>query len=319
MQVMKALLAVALFAPLLALAQAFPSRPITIVVPYPPGGLIDIVARVLAPALSKQLGQNVLVENKSGAGGNVGAESVARAAPDGYTLCMANPSFGISPHIYKKLNYDTISDFAFVGLYGTVPNVLVVHPSMPAKSVPELVEYLKKNPGKFNYASPGYGTSPQMSMELFKAMTNTFIVHIPFRGSGPAQTAMLANETQLMFDNLPPQVPHIKSGRVRALAVTSKTRSKAMPDLPTLDELGLKGYEVTAWFGLVAPAKTPREIVMRLNEAQNRATASPEVRDPMAERGADMFQGTSEQFQAYVKAEVAKWGPVVKRAGVTAE
>jgi len=319
MTLVRVLLAAAFSAPLLAGAQAYPARPVTIVVPYPPGGLIDIVARVLAPALSKQLGQNVLVENKSGAGGNVGAESVARAAPDGYTVIMANPSFGISPHIYKKLNYDTLADFAFVGLYGTVPNVLVVHPSVPANSVPELIKHLKANPGRLNYASTGYGTSPQMSMELFKAMTGTFIVHIPFRGSGPAQVAMLANETQAMFDNLPPQIPHIKSGRVRALAVTSKTRSKAMPDLPTLDEVGLKGYEVTAWFGLAAPAKTPREIVMRLNQAQNRATASPEVRDVMAERGADLVQGTPEQFQAYVKAEIDKWGPVVKRAGVSAE
>ena len=316
---MKALLAVLLWAPLLALAQAFPSRPVTIVVPYPPGGLIDIVARVVAPAMAKDLGQSVLVENRSGAGGNVGAESVARATPDGHTLVMANPSFGISPHIYAKLNYSTLNDFAFVGLYGTVPNVLVVHPSVPAKSVPELIKHLKTNPGKLNYASPGYGTSPQMSMELFKSMTGTFIVHIPFRGSGPAQTAMLANETQLMFDNLPPQVAHIKSGRVRALAVTSRNRSKAMPELPTLDEVGLKGYEVTAWFGLAAPVKTPREVVNRINQALNRATVTPEVRNTMEERGAELFQGTPEQFHAYVKAEIDKWGPVVKRAGVTAE
>jgi tripartite-type tricarboxylate transporter receptor subunit TctC len=316
---MKGLLAVLLCAPLLAWAQSFPSRPVTIVVPYPPGGLIDIVARVVAPAMAKDLGQPVPVENRSGAGGNVGAESVARATPDGHTIVMANPSFGISPHIYAKLNYSTLNDFAFIGLYGTVPNVLVVHPSVPAKSIPELIKHLKANPGKLNYASPGYGTSPQMSMELFKSMTGTFIVHIPFRGSGPAQTAMLANETQLMFDNLPPQVAHIKSGRVRALAVTSRARSKAMPELPTLDEVGLKGYEVTAWFGLAAPAKTPREVVNRLNQALNRATVTPEVRNTMEERGAELFQGTPEQFHAYVKAEIDKWGPVVKRAGVTAE
>ena len=316
---MKTLLAVLLWAPLLAWAQTFPSRPVTIVVPYPPGGLIDIVARVVAPAMAKDLGQPVLVENRSGAGGNVGAESVARATPDGHTMVMANPSFGISPHIYAKLNYSTLNDFAFVGLYGTVPNVLVVHPSVPAKSIPELIKHLKANPGKLNYASPGYGTSPQMSMELFKSMTGTFIVHIPFRGSGPAQVAMLANETQLMFDNLPPQVAHIKSGRVRALAVTSRARSKAMPELPTLDEVGLKGYEVTAWFGLAAPAKTPREVVARLNQALNRATVTPEVRNTMEERGAELFQGTPEQFHAYVKGEIDKWGPVVKRAGVTAE
>jgi tripartite-type tricarboxylate transporter receptor subunit TctC len=314
-----AVIAAALWAPLLAWSQAYPARPVTIVVPYPPGGLIDIVARFLAPALGKELGQSVLVDNRSGAGGNVGAEAVARAAPDGYTVVMANPSFGISPHLYAKLSYHPLNDFAFVGLYGTVPNVLVVHPSIPASSVPELIAHLRKNPGRLNYASPGYGTSPQMSMELFKAMTGTFVVHIPFRGSGPAQTAMLANETQLMFDNLPPQVPHIKSGKVRALAVTSRTRSKAMPELPTLDEVGLKGYEVTAWFGLAAPAKTPREIVDKLNQAQNRATQSAEVREKLGERGADLVQGTPEQFHAYVKAEIAKWGPVVKRAGVTVE
>jgi tripartite-type tricarboxylate transporter receptor subunit TctC len=319
MKFVRTVAALVLCAPLLCWAQTYPARPVSIVVPYPPGGLIDIVARVLAPALGKELGQSVLVENRSGAGGNVGAEAVARANPDGYMLVMANPSFGISPHIYAKLNYSTLNDFSFVGLYGTVPNVLVVHPSVPAKSVPELIKHLKANPGKLNYASPGYGTSPQMSMELFKSMTGTFIVHIPFRGSGPAQIAMLANETQLMFDNLPPQVPHIKSGKVRALAVTSRARSKAMPELPTLDELGLKGYEVTAWFGLAAPAKTPREIVNRVNQAMNRATVTPEVRNTMEERGAELFQGTPEQFHAYVKAEIDKWGPVVKRAGVTAE
>ena len=312
-------LAAALLAPALAWAQAYPTRTVTIVVPYPPGGLIDIVARVLAPRLGTELGQTVLVENRSGAGGNVGAESVARAAPDGYTLVMANPSFGISPHLYAKLNYDTLNDFAFVGLYGTVPNVLVVNPSLPANSVAELIAYARKNPGRLNYASPGYGTSPQMSMELFKGMTGTFIVHIPFRGSGPAQVAMLANETQLMFDNLPPQVPHIKSGKVRALAVTSLKRSKAFPELPTLDEAGLKGYEVTAWFGLAAPAKTPRAVVERVNQAQNRATQSAEVRERMEERGADLVQNTPEHFTAFVKAEIAKWGPVVKRSGASVE
>ena len=315
----KNLLAVLLWTPLLALAQAYPTRPVTIVVPYPPGGLIDIVARVLAPALGQELGQSVLVENKSGAGGNVGAEAVARAAPDGYTVIMANPSFGISPSLYARLNYNTVDDFAFIGLYGTVPNVLVVHPSIPAKNVQELIAYAKKNPGRLNYASPGFGTSPQMSMELFKGMTGTFIVHIPFRGSGPAQAAMLANETQLMFDNLPPQLPHIKSGKVRALAVTSLKRSPAMPELPTLDEVGLKGYEVMAWFGLAAPAKTPRAVVERLNQAQNRATRTAEVADRMRERGADLVQNTPEFFHTYVKNEVQKWAPVVKRAGVTVE
>ncbi len=302
-----------------AAAQAFPSRTVTIVVPYPPGGLIDIVARIIQPRMQAELGQPVVVENRSGAGGNVGAEWVARATPDGHTLLLANPSLGISPHMYAKLNYSPLKDFAYVGLYGTVPNVLVVHPSLPANTVQELIAYLKKNPGKLNYASPGYGTSPQMSMELFKGMTGTFIVHIPFRGSGPAQAAMLAGETQLMFDNLPPQMPHIKSGKVRPLAVTSLKRSAALPDVPTLDEAGLKGYEVTAWFGIAAPAATPREAVMRLNQALNRTTQDAQVRDILESRGATVIQGTPEDCLAFVKNEVDKWGPVVKHAGVVPE
>jgi tripartite-type tricarboxylate transporter receptor subunit TctC len=299
-----------------ALAQGFPSRSLTIVVPYPPGGLIDLVARIIQPRMQTELGRTVVVENRSGAGGNVGAESVARAAADGHTLLLANPSLGISPHIYPKLAYSPLKDFVYPGLYGTVPNVLVVHPGVPAKSVQELVAHLKKNPGRLNYASPGYGTSPQMSMELFKGMTSTFIVHIPFRGSGPAQAAMLAGETELMFDNLPPQMPHIKSGKVRALAVTSLKRSAALPDVPTLDEVGLKGYEVTAWFGLAAPAATPREAVARINEALNRATQDPQVREALESRGATIARGTPEDALAFVRNEVDKWGPVVKRAGV---
>ena len=319
---MKTRIAVAVLlslAVLQAAAQGFPTRPVTVVVPYPPGGLIDLVARIIQPKMQSELGQSVIVENRSGAGGNVGAEAVARATPDGHTLLLANPSLGISPHIYPKLNYRPLADFAYVGQYGTVPNVLVVNPSLPVKSVPELIAYAKKAPGQLNYASNGFGTSPQMSMELFKGMTNTFIVHIPFRGSGPAVASMLANETQLMFDNLPPVLPHIKSGRMRALAVTSLTRSPVMPELPTLDELGLKGYEVTAWFGLVAPAGTPRDVVARLNQALNRVTSDAQVREQLVGRGANVIQATPEDFLAFVKAETEKWGPVVKRAGIVAE
>jgi len=302
-----------------AQAQTFPTRPITIVVPYPPGGLIDLVARIIQQRLGTELGQSVVIDNRSGAGGNVGAEAVVRAAPDGYTLLLANPSLGISPHIYPKLSYQPLVDFAYVGQYGTVPNVLVVHPSLPVKSVQELIAYARKNPGKLNYASNGFGTSPQMSMELFKGMTETFIVHIPFRGSGPATASVLANETQLMFDNIPPQLPHIKAGKLRALAVTSVARSKALPEIPTLDEVGLKGYQVTSYFGLVAPAKTPREVVMRLNQALNRTTQDPQVNESLVSRGATVIQGTPEDFYNFVKAEVEKWGPVVKRAGVVPE
>ena len=298
-----------------AFAQGFPSRSVSVVVPYPPGGLIDIVARLIQPRLATELGQPVVIENRSGAGGNVGAEYVARATPDGHTLLLANPSLGISPAMYAKLGYSSLKDFAYVGLYGTVPNVLVVNPSLPS-TVQEFIAYARQNPGKLNYGSPGYGTSPQMSTELFKSMTNTFIVHIPFRGSGPAQAAMLSGEIQLMFDNLPPQLPHIKSGKVRPLAVTSLKRSPALPDVPTLDEVGLKGYEVTAWFGLAAPAGTPRETVMRLNQALNRTTQDAQVREALESRGATIVRHSPEDMFAFVRNEVEKWAPVVKRAGV---
>jgi tripartite-type tricarboxylate transporter receptor subunit TctC len=258
----------------------------------------------------------VIIENRSGAGGNVGAEAVARATPDGHTMLLANPSLAISPLIYPKLNYKPIEDFAYVGQYGTVPNVLVVHPSIPANTVQEFIAYVKKNPGKLNYGSPGYGTSPQMSSELFKAMTDTFIVHIPFRGSGPSQAAMLSGEIQMMFDNLPPQLSHIRSGKVRALAVTSLKRSAVVPDLPTLDEVGLKGYEVTAWFGLVAPAATPKPVVARLNEALNKTTQDPQVRKLLEGSGATVIQGTPDAFRDFVKAQTVMWAPIVKRANI---
>jgi tripartite-type tricarboxylate transporter receptor subunit TctC len=308
-------LVAALAASAAAFAQGFPSRPVNIVVPYPPGGLIDIVARIIQPRLQTELGQSVVIENRSGAGGNVGAEHVAKATPDGHTLLLANPSLGISPAMYARLGYSSVKDFAYIGIYGTVPNVLVVNPKLPS-TVQEFIAYARKNPGKLNYGSPGYGTSPQMSTELFKSMTNTFIVHIPFRGSGPAQAAMLSGEIELMFDNLPPQLPHIKSGKVRALAVTSLKRSSALPDVPTLDEAGLKGYEVTAWFGLAAPAGTPRDTVLKLNQVLNSTTQDPRIREALESRGATIVRHTPEDALAFVKNEVEKWAPVVKRAGV---
>ena len=298
-----------------AVAQSFPTRAVTIVVPYPPGGLIDLVARIIQPKLQTELGQPVVVENRSGAGGNVGAEAVVRASPDGYTLLLANPSLGISPHIYPKLSYRPLVDFAYVGRYGSVPNVLVVNPSLPVKSARELIDYAKKNPGKLNYGSPGYGTSPQMSMELFKGMTERSSCTSRSAAAARRKASILANETQLMFDNIPPQLPHIKSGKVRALAVTSLERSKALPEIPTLDEIGLKGYQVTSYFGLVAPAGTPREVVMRLNQALNNTTRDPQVNETLVSRGATVIQGTPEDFYNFVKAEIEKWGPVVKRAG----
>lgn len=307
------------FAPVGAQGQAFPSRPVTIIVPYPPGGLIDLVARVIQPPLQAELGQSVIVENRTGAGGNVGAEVVAHSAPDGYTLLLANPSLAISPTLYRKLNYRPIEDFAYVGRYGSVPNVLVVNPSMRVKTAQELIDYAKKNPGKLNYGSPGYGTSPQLSSELFKAMTGTFIVHIPFRGAGPSIAALLAGEIDMMIDNIPPQVPLIKSGKVRALAVTSRQRVAVLPDVPTMEEVGLKGYEVVSWFGLAARAGTAPQSVARLNEALNRASQDPKVRETLEARGATLVQGSPDDFLNFVKAEIAKFAPIVKRAGVVVD
>ena len=231
------------------------------------------------------------------------------------SLLLANPSLGISPNMYRKLAYSPLKDFAYVGLYGTVPNVLVCTRGAGELGAQELVAHLKKNPGRLNYASPGYGTSPQMSMEPLKGMTETFIVHIPFRGSGPAQAAMLAGETELMFDNLPPQMPHIKSGKVRARRHQPLKRPAALPEVPTLDEAGLKGYEVTA-VPVAAREATPREAVLRLNEALNRSTQDPQVRETLESRGATIVRGTPEDALAFVRNEIEKWGPVVKRAGV---
>jgi len=302
-----------------AQGQSFPSRPVTIVVPYPPGGLIDLVARLVQPYLQQELGASVLVENHSGAGGNVGAEAVARAAPDGYTLLLANPSLAISPTLYKKLNYRPIEDFAYVGRYGSVGNVMVVNNNVPAKTVQELIAYAKAHPGKLNYGSPGYGTSPQLSGELFKTMSGTYIVHIPFRGGGPAGAALLGGEIEMQFDNIPPQVGNIKAGKVRALAVTSLKRNPALPDVPTLDESGLKGYEVVSWFGLAARAGTPRASIQRLNTALNNATNNPKLRESLESGGADVVQGSPEAFTDFVKAEIAKFAPVIRRTGVQVE
>jgi tripartite-type tricarboxylate transporter receptor subunit TctC len=315
----KLLAALALLCAATAQAQTYPAKPVTIIVPYPPGGLIDLVARALQPFLQQELGVNVVAENRAGAGGNVGAEVVARAQPDGYTLLLANPSLAISPTLYKKLNYRPVEDFAYIGRYGSVANVMVAGPAQPFKTAQELIAYARKNPGKLNYGSPGYGTSPQLSGELFKTMSNTFIVHIPFSGAGPATLAMLGGEIEMMFDNIPPQVGNIKAGKVRPLAVTGLKRNSAIPDVPTLDEIGLKGYEVTSWFGLVTRAGTPRETVMRLNTALNNASKSPKLREILESRGADVVQGTPEDFLNFVKNEIAKFAPVIKRTGVQVE
>jgi tripartite-type tricarboxylate transporter receptor subunit TctC len=299
-----------------AAAQAWPSRPIRYVVPFPAGGTTDIIARAVAAELSKTLGQQVVIDNRGGAGGNIGTDIVAKSAPDGYTILMGTVgTHGINVSLYPKLPYDAIKDFAPVTLVATVPNVLEVHPAVPVKNVKELIAYAKANPGKLNFASSGNGTSIHLSGELFKSMTGIDMVHIPYKGSAPALADLAGGQANLMFDNLPSSMPLIKAGKLHALAVTSAKRSAAMPDLPTIAEAGVPGYDSSSWFGVLAPAGTPREIVSRLNAEIVKALSAPEIRERLQSQGAEPVGNTPEQFAAFIRGEIAKWAKVVKDSG----
>ncbi|MFI4888155.1 MAG: Bug family tripartite tricarboxylate transporter substrate binding protein [Burkholderiales bacterium] len=303
----------------LALAQgaaSYPAKPIRLVVPFPAGGTTDILARAVAQKLSEAWGQQVIVDNRPGAGGNIGSDLVAKSAPDGYTLLMGTVgTHAINPSLYAKMPYDHVKDFAPVILVAGVPNVLVVNPSLPVHSVQELIAYAKANPGKLNFASSGNGTSIHLSGELFKTMTGVQMTHIPYKGSAPALTDLVGGQVQLMFDNLPSSLPFIKAGRLRALAVTSGTRAAALPDLPTLAESGLAGFEASSWFGVLAPAGTPRDIVAKLNGAIATWLASPEAREKLSSQGAIAAGGTPDAFARHIAAETVKWAKVVKASG----
>jgi tripartite-type tricarboxylate transporter receptor subunit TctC len=300
-----------------ASAQAtYPSHPVRLVVPFPAGGTTDILARAVAQRLSEVWGQQVVVDNRPGAGGNIGTELVAKAAPDGYTLEMGTVgTHAINASLYSHLPYDPVKDFAPVILVAGVPNVLVVNPALPVNSVQELIAYAKANPGKLNFASSGSGTSIHLSGELFKVMTGVSMTHVPYKGSAPALTDLMGGQVQLMFDNLPSSLPFIKAGKLRALAVTSAARSTALPDLPTLQEAGVPGFEASSWFGVLAPAGTPREIVLRINGEVAKWLATPEARDKLASQGAIAAGGTPDDFVRHIAAETAKWAKVVKASG----
>lgn len=313
-----------LAAPLAARAQAaWPSRAVRIVVPFAAGGTTDILARALAPELQRALGQSVIVENKPGAGGNNGAADVAKAAADGHTFLMGTVgTHAINPALYAKMPYDHIKDFVPVTLVAGVPNVLVMNPVHAQQngidSVPSLIDFARKRPGKLNMASSGNGTSIHLAGELFKTMTGTFMLHLPYGGSGPALIDLISGNTDLMFDNLPSSLPHIKSGRLKALAVTSATRSAALPDLPTVEEAGgpaLKGYEASSWFGLLAPAGTPMDIVNRVQAETAKALGSPAIKERLQSQGAVPSGMTSVEFARHIAAETAKWARVVKASG----
>ena len=307
--------ALLLLAAPLSMAQAWPARPIRLVVPFPPGGLIDNMARLVGNRLVQELGQPVVIDNKPGAGGNVGAAEVARAPADGYTLLMASPALTISPAIYKNLPYQP-SQLAPVALLGRVPNVLLVNPASGIGKVQELVGRAKAKPGQLNYASNGNGTSLHLSAELFKRRSETFITHVPYRGAAAAITALLSGEVDMMFDNLPSAIGQIQAGKLRALAVTTAQRSTALPDVPTLAEAGMDGFNVSAWFGVAAPAGLPAPVATRLADALQKVVQQPEVAAAMQRQGADPAFMDAASAAAALNADAAQWKQVAAFAKI---
>jgi tripartite-type tricarboxylate transporter receptor subunit TctC len=299
-------------------AQNYPVKPIRFLVGFPPGGTNDIVARIVAPKLSEYLGQQVLVENRGGANTAIASELMARAAPDGYTIMLNGPGHATNPSLIK-LNFDSIKDFAFITLLAESQNLLVVHPSLPVKNVKELIALSRKRPGDINYGSSGSGTTVHLSAELFQYMTGVKWVHVPYRGGGPGVVAMIAGEVSLYFGNVPTVIRHARAGKLRALAVTGAKRLSADPDIPTIAESGVPGYEVTNFFGMSAPAKTPRSILERLHAETVRALKSPDVREKLLGLGADPVGNTQEQYATFIQNEIAKWAKVIKAAGIKAD
>jgi tripartite-type tricarboxylate transporter receptor subunit TctC len=298
---------------------AYPAKSIRVIAGFPPGSGADITARLIGARLNDTLGQQVVVDNRPGAGSNIAAELAAKSPPDGYTLFIGTVANTINATLYSKLPFDFVRDFAPVALTTATPNVLVVHPSVPAKSVRELIALAKSRPGQLNFASAGVGTAPHLSGELFKVMAGVNLVHIPYKGSPPAVTDLLAGEVTLMFSPSSTVIPHVKSGRLRALAVTTVTRLPSLPELPTVAESGLKGYETITWFGFVAPAKTPPSIITRLNADIVKVLAIPEVRHQFAVQGIETLGGSPERFADYIRDEIAKWARVIKLSGARAD
>ncbi len=303
-----------------ASAETFPDRSITMIVPFAAGGSTDVVARIVAQKMSEDLGQQVIVQNVAGAGGNLGAGNVARAAPDGYTILMGTvATHALNPLILKSTPYDAEKDFSPISLLVVVPNVLVVNPELPAKNVEELVALLKADPDKYSYASSGNGTPLHLSGELFKSMAGVDMQHIPYKGAGPALNDVIGNQVPIMFDNLPSSSSHIKAGTLRALAVTTAKRAPSFPDIPTIAESGIPGYETYTWNALFAPANTPADVVARLNISANKALGDPAVAERMKEFSATIVGSTPEELGAHVRAELAKWKPVVDGAHIQME
>lgn len=297
-------------------AQSYPAKPIRIIVPYSPGGSTDVLFRIFAPRLSEVLGQQVFVENRPGAASMIGLDVVAKSPPDGYTVGVANIAYGANPFIYKKMPFDAKKDLTPVGLVSIVTMVLSVHPSLPAHSVKEYIALAKSKPGMLNYASAGNGSANHLANARFAHMANIKAQHVPYKGGGPAVVAIVAGEVSTLFATIPSAIHHFKSGKLRPLAVSSAKRNSALPELPTVAEAGVPGYEAIEWQGLMVPAGTPREIVLKLNQAFGRVAAMPEVKERVSSLGADLAPGTPEEFATFLQREFAVWSKVVKDVGI---
>jgi tripartite-type tricarboxylate transporter receptor subunit TctC len=297
-------------------AADYPSRPVTLVVAFPPGGASDVLARILGRKLEQILGQPFVIDNRPGAGGNVAAEAVAHAAPDGYTLLAGNNAIlATNAALYKKINFDPVADFAPIGLIGSQANILVVNPVLPVKSMAELIALAKANPGKLNFASSGHGLAAHLAGELFKAEAKIDIVHVPYKGAAPALQDVIAGHVQMMFATASSVVAHIQDGKVRPLAVATLKRTAVVPDIPTIDELGIRNFDATTWHGLVAPARTPKDIVATLNRALVATLDDSDVKKSLGDLGVDIIGGSPEDFAAYIKSEIPKWTAIIKASG----
>jgi len=315
---MKRFLLAALAAPLIAFAQSWPAKPLHYIVPFPPGAFNDTLARTLGAELPRTLGQPVIVENRPGGNTLIGTELAAKSPADGYTLFGAALPFAVVQSLYKT-SFDVTRDFAPITLAGITPNLLVANPGAPLSSVRELIAFARAHPGKLNYASTGNGTSNHLSFELFKTMTGTQITHVAYKGSAPAVTDLIAGQVDVMFDNTPNVLPHVKAGKLKALAVSTRSRTALAPEIPSLDESGVPGYDVSVWFGVLTVAGTPREIVQRLNGEMVKILSSREVKERFARMGVEVVAGTPEQFSQFLKSEVARWAKVVQDAGIKAD
>jgi tripartite-type tricarboxylate transporter receptor subunit TctC len=298
---------------------AYPHKPIRLVVPFPPGGGTDILARLLGQKAGEMLSQQIIIDNRGGAGGTIGTDIAAKAPPDGYTLILVSGSHAINPGLYQKLPYDSVNDFAPITQIATSPGILVVNPSLPVKSVKELIALARARPGQINYASAGSGTPPHLAGELFKVMAKIDMVHVPYKGNAPAFTDVIGGQVSLIFPTMPSAMPFIKSGKLRPIAVTSAKRSPAAADIPTIAESGLPGYEATSWYGILAPALTPERIVARLHEVLVSVIGAPDMKDKLATQGLDPVANAPQEFAAVIKSEIAKWAKVVKASGAKPE